>query len=95
AEAIRQLFVIAGVHFVDDRVTNEEWRSSKHRTPFRQLPILDVDGILLGQTHAIIRFLARKFGYAGRSSLEEAVIDSLSERYSDFFDDISPWLVVV
>ncbi|GMR45686.1 hypothetical protein PMAYCL1PPCAC_15881, partial [Pristionchus mayeri] len=95
AESIRQLFVVAGVPFEDDRVTDEEWNAAKHRTPFRQLPILDVDGILLGQTHAIIRFLAKKFGYAGRSPLEEAIIDSLSERYSDFFDDVSPWLVVV
>ncbi|KAF8364325.1 hypothetical protein PRIPAC_91248 [Pristionchus pacificus] len=95
AEAIRQLFVVAGIDFVDDRVTDGEWKAAKHRTPFQQLPILDVDGILLGQTHAIIRFLAKKFGYAGRSALEEAIIDSLSERYSDFFDDISPWVVVV
>ncbi|GMS84037.1 hypothetical protein PENTCL1PPCAC_6212 [Pristionchus entomophagus] len=95
AEAIRQLFVVAGVEFMDDRVTDGEWKTAKHRTPFQQLPILDVDGILLGQTHSIIRFLARKFGFAGRSATEEAIIDSLSERYSDFFDDISPWVVVV
>ncbi|GMT14658.1 hypothetical protein PFISCL1PPCAC_5955, partial [Pristionchus fissidentatus] len=95
AEAIRQLFVVAGVEFIDDRLTDSEWKAAKSRTPFQQLPILDVDGILLGQTHAIIRSLARKFGYAGQNATEEAIIDSLSERYSDFFDDISPWVVVI
>ena len=31
-------------------------------TPFGQLPILEVEGVTLGQNLAISRYLARKFG---------------------------------
>jgi len=31
-------------------------------TPFGQMPVLEVDGVKLGQSYAIARFLARKFG---------------------------------
>ncbi len=30
--------------------------------PFGQLPVLEVDGVIIAQSHAIARFLAREFG---------------------------------
>ncbi|VDK17700.1 unnamed protein product, partial [Anisakis simplex] len=60
-----------------------EVRSS---TPFGHLPLLEFDGNQLGESYAINRYLARTFGLAGNSSLEEAYIDSIASSFKDFFE---------
>ncbi|KAJ8021969.1 Hematopoietic prostaglandin D synthase [Holothuria leucospilota] len=58
AEPIRYLFALAGVEYEDKRLTSEEWKKLKPNTPFGGLPILEVDGKVLGQTQAICRHVA-------------------------------------
>lgn len=67
--------------------------------PFKQLPVLEVDGELLTQSHTIARYLARTFKIAGRNDLEAAqadayidiIYDMLAGKH-DFIDALNPFL---
>uniref|UniRef100_A0A8R1IW93 GST N-terminal domain-containing protein n=1 Tax=Caenorhabditis japonica TaxID=281687 RepID=A0A8R1IW93_CAEJA len=62
AEPIRIIFALFDVSYEDHRVTPEQWDKLKNDTPYGQLPVLKVDGLEIGQSSAIGRYLARKFG---------------------------------
>ena len=51
--------------------------------PYRHMPVLDVDGVKISQSLAIIRFLAGKFGLAGKDALAQARADEFSEACND------------
>ncbi|KIH48315.1 hypothetical protein ANCDUO_21617 [Ancylostoma duodenale] len=59
--------------------------------PFGQLPVLEVDGKQLAQSLAICRYLARQFGFAGKTPFDEAVVDSLADQYSDYRVEIKSY----
>ncbi|KAK5972432.1 Glutathione S-transferase [Trichostrongylus colubriformis] len=94
-EIIRQLFIIAGVEFEDKRLEIEEWPKYKAEMPFNQVPVLEVDGKLLPQSFAIVRYLARQFGYAGKDAWEEAVVDMIGDQFKDYLIEVSPVIRVV
>uniref|UniRef100_A0A8R1ERI2 glutathione transferase n=1 Tax=Caenorhabditis japonica TaxID=281687 RepID=A0A8R1ERI2_CAEJA len=64
-------------------------------TPFGQLPVLYVDGKPLGQTYAIARYLAKQFGLAGKTSIEETEVDALADQFKDYSKDIHPYFSVL
>ncbi|CAB3404418.1 unnamed protein product [Caenorhabditis bovis] len=85
AEPIRQMFKLADVDFEDVRLTYEtDWADYKSKTPFGQLPVLSVDGFDIPQSVAIARYVARKFGFAGKTPEEEAWVDALVDQFKDF-----------
>ena len=49
-------------------------------------PLLVVDGAPIGQSKAIERFLAKKFGFMGDSEIEAAQIDCIAEHCRDIKD---------
>uniref|UniRef100_A0A183GPJ4 glutathione transferase n=1 Tax=Heligmosomoides polygyrus TaxID=6339 RepID=A0A183GPJ4_HELPZ len=63
--------------------------------PFGQLPVLEIDGQRLAQSHSIVRFLARQYGLAGKSAFEEALVDSITDQYKDFFQETRVYFDVV
>ncbi|CAD6195770.1 unnamed protein product [Caenorhabditis auriculariae] len=95
AQAARDLFTLAGVEFEDIRYSDEEWGSHKHEMPFGQMPVLEVDGLQIPQSMAINRYLARKFGYAGKNPEEEALVDGFADQYYDFKGAIKTYYYVV
>nr|CDJ94827.1 Glutathione S-transferase domain containing protein [Haemonchus contortus] len=93
AEIIRQLFVVAGEDFEDVRVTFDDWPKLKEGMPFGQLPVLEIDGKQLCQSFAIVRYLAKQFGYAGKNAWEEASVDAIGDQFKDFFyNEIRPYI---
>lgn len=59
AEAVRLAFHIGGVPFVDERISHAAFASSKASLPFGQLPVLEVNGEVLAQSQAILRYAGR------------------------------------
>ncbi|CAJ0605672.1 unnamed protein product [Cylicocyclus nassatus] len=91
AECVRQIFALAGQEFEDVRLSHEQFMPVKPDMPFGQMPVLEIDGQQLAQSKAICRFLARKFGYTGKTPFEEALVDSLADQYADYRVEIKPW----
>ncbi|OWA51248.1 putative Hematopoietic prostaglandin D synthase [Hypsibius exemplaris] len=82
-ETVRFIFAYVGVEYEDYRVKREDWPNLKNSTPFRSLPYLEVDGQVIGQSLAILRFLARRFHLAGGDELEQARVDAVADCWND------------
>ena len=54
--------------------------------PGGQMPVLEVDGVKLGQSMTIARFLANKFNLAGSTPLEKGQADMIIDYCTDFFN---------
>ena len=64
--------------------------------PLGVMPVLDYDGAIISQSKTIARFLAKEFGIAGKTNLEQAKADMVVDCVTDveigtlIFDDSSP-----
>uniref|UniRef100_A0A915AGS2 glutathione transferase n=2 Tax=Parascaris univalens TaxID=6257 RepID=A0A915AGS2_PARUN len=94
-EGARLIFHQAGVKFEDNRVKFDDWPAFKPKTPFGQLPLLEVDGEVIAQSAAIYRYLGRQFGLAGKTPMEEAQVDSIFDQFKDFMAEIRPAFRVI
>jgi len=93
AEMSRLLLTVAGVQFTDDRIKFKQkadksfdrgdWEERKPKTPYGQVPVLEVDGVKLAQSGAINRYISRKYGLMGSSDVEAALIDAQVETMID------------
>merc|ERR1712179_280661 len=71
-----------GVDFEDKRLSGESWMEFKPKTPFGQMPTLEMDGKMYAQTGAIMRFLGAKYGYYKAGDYEQ---DCAIDNFEDFF----------
>jgi glutathione S-transferase len=72
---------LSGAKYKDVRYSRDEWLAVKKTNvaPFNQLPILIVDSKRkIAQSHAIVRFLARATGLAGKNDTEVTDADQLA-----------------
>jgi hypothetical protein len=51
--------------------------------PFGMLPVLEIDGKLVGQSNSIARYLAKQYGLAGRDEWESLQCDMLVDTLTD------------
>ncbi|NXT72689.1 HPGDS synthase, partial [Chaetops frenatus] len=58
--------------------------------PFGKLPILEVDGVVIHQSLAMARYLAREAGLAGQTPVEQALADAIVDTIDDFMT-LFPW----
>ena len=92
AEVTRLALFIGDVPFKDYRVEGKEIDNLKETgllpnnqiAPFKQLPVLDVDGKIIAQTGAIARFCGKLSDlYPKNNDLEAAQIDQIIEAAQD------------
>jgi len=81
AEVVRLIFAESKTDYVDNRVN--EIGPLKKDLPFGQLPVVEVDGKVLAQSHAIWRFYAREKNLFGKTNWEGALIDMTIDGFSD------------
>jgi len=84
AECARYILAQAGANYEDKRITQDSWPSMKPSIPLGQLPALEVDGKIIGQSKAICRYLAKQFKLTGKDDWESALCDA----YVDCVDDV-------
>merc|ERR1712223_745204 len=85
AEPARLILAHAGVDYEDNRIKKEDWPNLKPKTTLGTLPTLCYDGVEIGQSVAIRRFLANEFGLAGKTNLEKARADMIVDCVGDIF----------
>lgn len=83
AEHIRFIFAYAGIDYEDERIPREKWPEMKRKMPFGMLPVLEIDGKLVGQSNAVARHLARQHGLAGKDDWEALQCDALVDTLGD------------
>jgi len=83
-ESIRLMLAQCGVAFKDNRIKDtDDYEALKKDQPLGQWPVLTVDGKKLGQTNAILRFLARQYHLAGETPFDDAIVDMLGDQVQD------------
>jgi len=83
AEPIRLIFAYTGTPYEDNRIARDTWSDQKANYPWGSLPVLEVDGKVLAQSNAILRYLGAKFNLAGENDFEAAKCDEMVEVLAD------------
>jgi len=91
AELARLILAYANVEYEDFRIPSEEWPKHKPNYPFGQVPVLEVDGKMLGQSNSIARYLAKKHGLAGQDDWEEAMANMYADSLMDVINAGLPY----
>jgi glutathione S-transferase P len=79
-EMIRLTFEELEIIYEDRRIrTPKEWADLRPQVPLGQLPIYEDGDLLLAESHAIIRHLARKHDLYGKDEKERARCDMVEE----------------
>ncbi|XP_040274165.1 hematopoietic prostaglandin D synthase-like [Bufo bufo] len=89
-EIIRYLFAYTNTEFEDHRIEFKDWPAHKDSYPFGKLPVLEIDGTVYNQSHAIGRYLAKKAGLTGKTDLDDLRIDAILDNIDDFVS-LYPW----
>ncbi|KAK3554709.1 hypothetical protein QTP70_032627 [Hemibagrus guttatus] len=90
-ESIRWLLAVAGVEFEEVYLTTEEqFRKlvDDGALLFHQVPLVEMDGMKLVQTKAILNYIAGKYNLYGKDIKERLMIDMYSEGARDIMDMI-------
>ncbi|GAA6104959.1 glutathione S-transferase, alpha tandem duplicate 1 [Tachysurus ichikawai] len=90
-ESIRWLLAVAGVEFEEVYLTTEEqFRNlvDDGALLFHQVPLVEMDGMKLVQTKAILNYIAAKYNMYGKDIKERLMIDMYSEGARDIMDMI-------
>ncbi|EUB60405.1 Glutathione S-transferase class-mu isozyme [Echinococcus granulosus] len=93
AELIRLVLNAAEKDFQDVRVSSTEWPSLKAQMPFNQLPVLEVttprgEKVMLTESMAIARLLARTFGLYSDDAAEVYLIERMNSLTSSLLEEI-------
>ena len=73
ADQIRWLLAASGVSFTQKLITQRAHfeRMSKRQLPFGQLPLLQIDGLEIVESQAIVRYLARRANLQGEEKRDK------------------------
>ena len=98
AEVLRVSLFINDIPFEDVRVSREEFihliktgfLPNGKRSPFHQLPVIEVDGKIIGQTGAIARYCGKVSNLYSNDMLKAAKIDQIIDAATDITNIVSP-----
>ena len=95
---LRVSLYISGIPFEDVRISREEFINmiktgflpNGKKVPFHQLPVIEVDGKIIGQTGAIARYCGKVSNLYSEDILEAAKIDQIIDAATDITNLVSP-----
>jgi len=90
AEPIRLTLAIGGVEFEDERIVRDEFVSRKPSLPFGSLPVLDVDGSVYSQSHAILRYAGKLAKLYPEDPLHALRVDEVLDGLTDALNALVP-----
>jgi len=77
AEPARLALAIGGVAFEDHRFSFPEFEEIRKDTPFRQVPVLSVDGVQVTQCDSIIRYVGKLAGLYPEDAYQALLCDEV------------------
>ncbi|XP_056326547.1 glutathione S-transferase, alpha tandem duplicate 1 [Danio aesculapii] len=90
-ESIRWLLAVAGVQFEEVFLTEKEQFDkllNDGDLMFQQVPLVEIDGMKLVQSKAILNYIAGKYNLYGKDLKERAMIDIYTEGLIDLMEMI-------
>ncbi|MDC6448075.1 glutathione S-transferase [Alphaproteobacteria bacterium] len=98
AEVLRVSLFIKDVPFEDVRITREEFiilikkgfLPNGKKVPFHQLPVIEVDNEIIGQTGAIARYCGKISNLYSDDNIKAAKIDQIIDAATDITNIVSP-----
>ena len=76
-EPVRILFHAAGIKFKDDRLSFQQFNDMRKSTPFDSVPVLEIDGVTVTQSNAMIRYLGRQCDLYPKDKLQALYCDEV------------------
>lgn len=100
AEVLRVSLFIGNIPFEDIRISKEEFIEviltgklrKKIEIPFHQLPVLEINGKIIGQTGGIARYCGKLSNLYPKDDLLAAKVDQIIDTASDITNLVSPSL---
>ena len=97
AEVIRVSLYISNIPFEDVRISRDEFINmiktgflpNGKRVPFHQLPVIEVDGKIIGQTGAIARYCGKISNLYSNDNINAAKIDQIIDAATDITNIVS------
>lgn len=97
AEVLRVSLFISNTPFEDVRISREEFINmiktgylpNGKRVPFNQLPVIEVDGEIIGQTGAIARYCGKISNLYSNYNINAAKIDQIIDAATDITNLVS------
>jgi len=98
AEVLRVSLFIKDIPFEDIRVSREEFvhliktgfLPNGKKAPFHQLPVIEAEGRIIGQTGAIARYCGKASNLYAEDNLKAAKIDQIIDAATDITNLVSP-----
>ena len=98
AEVLRVSLFISNIPFEDVRISREEFISmiktgylpNGKKVPFHQLPVIEVDSEIIGQTGAIARYCGKISNLYSNDNINAAKIDQIIDAATDITNLVSP-----
>ena len=98
AEVLRVSLYISNIPFEDVRISRDEFIKmiktgflpNRKRVPFHQLPVIEVDGKIIGQTGAIARYCGKISNLYSNDNINAAKIDQIIDAATDITNIVSP-----
>ncbi|XP_016009339.2 glutathione S-transferase A2 [Rousettus aegyptiacus] len=90
-ESIRWLLAAAGVEFEEKFIETPDDLEDLRKDGslmFQQVPMVEIDGMKLVQSRAILNYIATKYNLYGKDIKERALIDMYTEGMADLYDMI-------
>ena len=82
-EPARLALHIAGIAFEDRRIPFREWAPRRDSTPFRALPVLEVDGTVVTQSNSINRYVGKLAGLYPKDDWQALLCDEVMDAVED------------
>ena len=98
AEVLRVSLFISNIPFEDVRISREEFINmiktgylpNGKKVPFHQLPVIEVDSEIIGQTGAIARYCGKISNLYSNDNINAAKIDQIIDAATDITNLVSP-----
>ncbi|CAN8062333.1 unnamed protein product [Agarophyton chilense] len=83
AEPIRLAFLISEIDYEDDRFEFQAWKDIKPTLPYGSVPVLTVDGQVLAQSGAILRYVGKLGKLYPSDPLQALKVDEVMDTIHD------------